>query len=98
MEDFFKSCWILDGTVPRHPTTLEEFNLAHMAIGSRIVQKDIYKDSEVSTVLLPISLDEFPRFETMVFGGKHDLSRTQSSTYDQAKQIHLATLEKVMLE
>ena len=63
------------------------------------VAKDTFGNACVSTVFLGLnhSLGDGPPmlFETMVFGGTLDQEQTQCSTWDEAKQMHLAMVKRV---
>lgn len=65
----------------------------------RHVAKDTFGDVFVSTVFLGInhSFGNGPPmlFETMVFGGPLDQEQERCSTWDEAKKMHSAMVERV---
>jgi len=57
----------------------------------RIVAKDKFGDVEVSTVFLGLDHGWGGKplwFETMIFGGKHDLYQNRCATWKQAEKMH----------
>jgi hypothetical protein len=62
-----------------------------------VVKQESVGEAEVSTILLPIGrvFSGLPTFETMVFGGKHDMYEARCSTYDQALQQHADAVKMV---
>lgn len=63
-------------------------------LDNRIVKKTKKKEVEVSTVFLSLDHQFFGGvgpplvFETMIFGGEHDLYQTRCSTWAEAENMH----------
>ena len=63
-----------------------------------VAQTDVNDEIRVSTVFLGIdsSFGMAPRmFETMIFGGEHNLSQWRYATWDEAVAGHQAAIEKI---
>ena len=84
--------WILDDERrPVRVATVEEWGRFYETT-DRVVAKDIIGDAEVSTVFLGLDhqFGDGPPilFETMIFGGAHDMHQDRCSTWQQAEAMH----------
>lgn len=89
----------LNGHTPM-PCTMEEF-LEVLKDDRRVAITPIGngKDCTVSTVFLGVDVSDTPRlFETMVFGGPHDLECRRCSTWDEAIRQHFEMVNKLGAE
>lgn len=68
---------------------------------NKIIEETSINDVRISTVFLPIDhfLLDIPHrpvvFETMIFGGKHDLYQERYCIYDEAVEGHKKAVEMV---
>ena len=94
--------YILDGHKTKKTDDLKEWAECHGNIETRRVAKTEKNGVRVSTVFLGIdhSWGEGPPllFETMVFGGEHDLEMERYTTWEEAEAGHKEMCERIFHE
>jgi hypothetical protein len=88
--------YVLEGKTPRRVRDLLQWAVAFER--SDVLARDIVGRAVVSTIFLGINssiLGPPLLFETMVFGGKHDMAQNRYETYDEAMAGHQWWLAKV---
>lgn len=67
-------------------------------IENKVVAKDEINGVKISTVFLGMDHGFFGKpllFETMIFGGEHDMYQERYSTYEQAEKGHKVAVDLV---
>lgn len=95
---------ILDGEELRPPESLRELMIWFADASNYIVEQTTWyvevagekgEKITVSTVCLPVEYWMGMWFETMVFGGLHDLEQERYATLDEAREGHARTVARV---